>query len=292
MTFGIRGNINKPGLAKVVYELTRELDRKRISYLVDSHICSLIKKEHKHTVASKNSAADKKLLSQSDFIVSIGGDGTFLATARLVGEKGTPIIGVNMGKLGFLAETSVKQTAKFIADITSGKFSVEERMVIQCRSKDSAKTIYAMNEIVINQKGIVKTIEIQVFFNNQLVSSYHADGIIVSTPGGSTGYALSTGGPIVYPKSPVFILTAIAPHTLTSRPVVLPDSGVFKIRIKSRVPITAVADGDASLSLKVPAEIEIKKAPYTVKIAKSLSSNYFKVLTTKLLWGIDRRKDK
>lgn len=292
MTFGIRGNINKAGLAKVVYELARELDKKRISYIVDSAICRLIKKEHKYSITAGKSAPDSTLLKKSDFIVSIGGDGTFLATARLVGKKGTPIIGVNMGKLGFLAETSVKQTAKFIADITKGKFNVEERMVIQAVSKESPKAIYAMNEVVINQKGIVKTIEIQVFYNNQLVSSYHADGIIVSTPGGSTGYALSTGGPIVYPKSPVFILTAIAPHTLTSRPVVLPDSGVFKIKIKSRVPISAVADGDASLSLKIPAEIEIKKAPYTVKIAKSLSSNYFKVLTTKLLWGIDRRKDK
>jgi NAD+ kinase len=284
MTFGIRGNTTKPGIAKVVYELSKELDKKRISYLVDSQIAALIKAEYKRIIPVKKNANGAQLVKQSDFMVSIGGDGTFLATAKLVGRRGIPIIGVNMGKLGFLAETSIGHTAKFILDITKGRFNIEERTVIQAKAKGSDKTIYGMNEIVINQSGIVKTIEIQVLYNNQLVSIYHADGII--------GYSLSAGGPIVYPKTNVFILTAVAPHTLTSRPVVLPDSGVFKIRVKSRIPINAVADGASSINLNLPAEIEIKKAPYTMKLAKSLNSNYFKVLTTKLLWGIDRRKNK
>jgi NAD+ kinase len=292
MTFGIRGNTNKAGLAKVVYELTKELDKKKINYLIDTQIAALITREYKRAISSGKTASSSNLVKRSDFIVSIGGDGTFLATARLVGRRGIPIIGVNMGKLGFLAETSVKQTAKFIADITRGRFSIEERTVIQAKVKGKEKTVYGMNEIVINQTGAVKTIEIQVFYNNQLVSSYHADGIIVSTASGSTGYSLSAGGPIVYPRTNVFILTAVAPHTLTSRPVVLPNDGIFKIRVKSRIPINAVADGSSSIKLMIPAEIEIKKAPYTMKLAKSQSSSYFKVLSTKLLWGIDRRKDK
>jgi NAD+ kinase len=292
MTFGIRGNTAKQGLAQVVYKLTKELDKKRISYLVDSEIAGLIKKTYRQAIPAGLTAASSRLIAGSDFIVSIGGDGTFLDTARVVGKRGIPIIGVNLGKLGFLAETSVKQTASFISDVTKGKYIIDERTVLEAKANGSRRTLYGMNEIVITQSGIVKTIEIQVLYNNQLVNSYHSDGIIIATPTGSTGYSLSAGGPIVYPKTEVFILSPLSPHTLTARPVVLPDKGVFRIKVKSRVPINAVADGNTSIKLKLPAEIEIKKAPYTIKVAKSLNSNYFKILTTKLLWGIDKRKNK
>jgi NAD+ kinase len=292
MTFGIRGNTAKQGLAQVVYKLTKELDKKRISYLVDSEIAGLIKKTYRQAIPAGLTAASSKLIAGCDFIVSIGGDGTFLDTARVVGRRGIPIIGVNLGKLGFLAETSVKQTASFISDVTKGKYIIDERTVLEAKANGSRRTLYGMNEIVITQSGIVKTIEIQVLYNNQLVNSYHSDGIIIATPTGSTGYSLSAGGPIVYPKTEVFILSPLSPHTLTARPVVLPDKGVFRIKVKSRVPINAVADGNTSIKLKLPAEIEIKKAPYTIKVAKSLNSNYFKILTTKLLWGIDKRKNK
>jgi NAD+ kinase len=220
----------------------------------------------------------------------VGGDGTFLATAKLVGNKNIPIIGVNLGKLGFLAETSIAQISKFVSSIAKGKFKIDERTVIS--AKASGKTVYGVNEIVINQSGVVKTIEIQVFYNEQMVNSYHADGIIISTPTGSTGYSLSAGGPIVYPKTAVFILSPLSPHTLTARPVILPDDGIFKVNVNSRVPINVIADGNSQIKVKSPAEIEIKKAPYKIKLAKSLNSNYFKILTTKLLWGEDKRKNK
>lgn len=292
MIFGIRGNINKPELAQVVYKLIRELDKKSISYLVDKDIAKQIKTNYKYIVSSMLSATNSMLVNKSDFIVSIGGDGTFLATAKLVGNKNIPIIGVNLGKLGFLAETSISQTAGFIADITKGKYAIDERTVLEAKANGVTKPVFGMNEIVITQSGIIKTIEIEVLYNNQLVNSYHADGIIVATPTGSTGYSLSAGGPIIFPKTDVFVLTPLSPHTLTARPVILPDDGIFSIKVKSRIPINAVADGASTIKLKLPAEIEIKKAPYTIKIAKSLTSNYFKVLTSKLLWGIDRRKNK
>lgn len=292
MIFGIRGNINKPELAQVVYRLIKELDRKNIGYLVDKDIASQIKSKFRYSVSPKLTAGNDKLVSHCNFMVSIGGDGTFLATARLVGSKNIPIIGVNLGKLGFLAETSVSHTSAFISDITKGRFLVEERTVLEAKANGVKKAVFGMNEIVINQSGIVKTIEIEVLYNKQLVNSYHADGIIISSPTGSTGYSLSAGGPIVYPKTDVFILTPLSPHTLTARPVILPDNGVFNIMVKSRIPINAVADGTDSIKLKLPAEIEIQKAPYTIKVVKSLTSSYFKVLTSKLLWGIDRRKNK
>ncbi|MCC7159200.1 MAG: NAD(+)/NADH kinase, partial [Ignavibacteria bacterium] len=190
----------------------------------------------------------------------------------------------------FLAETSPREIMSFINKLLKGKFMSDERTVLEACSGKSARKIYGVNEIVINQSDIVKTIEIRVYYNNQLVNSYHSDGLILSTPTGSTGYSLSVGGPIVYPKTDVFILSPLSPHTLTARPVILPDSGVFKVKVSSKVPINVIADGNQMLKLKTPATIEIRKAPYTIKIAKSLESNYFKVLTGKLLWGEDKRK--
>ncbi len=290
MTFGIRGNINKPELAPVIHRLVKGLNTAGINYFVEKEISRQVKKRFKYNIPASKVLADSKLASKSDFMISIGGDGTFLATAKLVGSRNIPIIGVNLGKLGFLAETSTREVLGFVKKVVSGKFKIDERTVLQASAKGNGKIIYGVNEVVINQNEIVKTIEISVYFNNQPVNSYHADGLIISTPTGSTGYSLSAGGPIVFPKTAVFILSPLSPHTLTARPVILPDNGVFKVKLNSKVPITIVTDGNSKVQLNTPVSIEIKKAPYTIKIAKSLDSNYFKVLTTKLLWGEDRRK--
>ncbi len=292
MTFGIKGNIAKKEIASIAYMLIKELKKKSVDYCVDKDIARLVKQKHKFQIPRKFILNDSEIARKSDYIISIGGDGTFLATAKLVGNKNIPIIGVNLGKLGFLAETSTTQIAKFVTSVIKGKFKIDERTVISAKTPGSSKTIYGMNEIVINQSGVVKTIEIQVYYNNQMVNSYHADGIIVSTPTGSTGYSLSAGGPIVYPKTAVFILSPLSPHTLTARPVILPDDGIFKVKVNSRVPVNVIADGNSQIKLKSPAVIEIKKAPYKIKLLKSVNSNYFKILTRKLLWGEDKRKNK
>lgn len=290
MTFGIRGNISKPELASVVLRLIKSLDRSDTGYLLEKSITSLLKKKFSVLIPPGNISADKNLASNCDYMISIGGDGTFLATAKLVGSRNIPIIGVNLGKLGFLAETTTSELNAFIRLLQKGKYMTDERTVLAAKEGGGKRNIYGMNEIVINQSGIVKTVEIMVYYNNQLVNRYHADGLIISTPTGSTGYSLSAGGPIVFPKTDVFILSPLMPHTLTARPVILPDSGVFKVKVNSYTPINIVADGNSIIKLKSPATIEIRKAPYTIKIAKSLKSSYFKVLTGKLLWGEDKRK--
>lgn len=290
MTFGIRGNISKPELASVVFRLIKSLDRSDTGYLLEKNVAELLKRKFSVSIPPNKVTADNRLASNCDYMVSIGGDGTFLATAKLVGSRNIPIIGVNLGKLGFLAETSTSELNAFIRLLLKGKFMTDERTVLSAMESGGKKNVYGMNEIVINQSGIVKTVEIMVYYNNQLVNRYHADGLIISTPTGSTGYSLSAGGPIVFPKTAVFILSPLMPHTLTARPVILPDSGVFKVKVNAYTPINIVADGNSRIKLKSPATIEIKKAPYTIKIAKSLKSNYFKVLTGKLLWGEDKRK--
>ena len=293
MIFGIIGNIYKPELPKVVCMLIKDLNKKKVSYLVEKTLARHIQKECNFNLPKSLQADNNKLLSYSDFILSIGGDGTFLSTAKLVGNKNIPIIGVNLGKLGFLAELPTDQTSGFLTDILKNKYKIEERTVLEASAKpDGSKKIYGLNEIVISQGGNVKTIEIQAYYNDQLVYGYLADGLIVSTPTGSTGYSLSAGGPIVSPKSDVIILSPMYPHTLTARTVILPDSGIVKVKVISKVPINVVADVNNTIRLKSPAEIEIKKAHYKIKLAKKPDSNYFKVLNTKLLWGEDIRNQK
>lgn len=293
MIFGIIGNIYKPELPNVVCKLIKDLNKKKISYLVEKTLAGHIQKECRFNLPKSLHADNNKLLNNSDFILSIGGDGTFLSTAKLVGDKNIPIIGVNLGKLGFLAELPTGQTSGFLTDILNNKYMIEERTVLEASTKpDSSKKIYGLNEIVITQGGNVKTIEIQAYYNDQLVYGYLADGLIVSTPTGSTGYSLSAGGPIVSPGSDVIILSPMYPHTLTARTVILPDSGAVKVKVISKVPINIVADVNDTIRLKSPAVIEIKKAQYKIKLAKKPDSNYFKVLNTKLLWGEDVRNQK
>jgi NAD+ kinase len=291
MVFGIRGNIYKPELPKIACKVIEFLDTKKISYRVEKTLAQLMQKACNYKISNNFRVNDIKLVKVSDFILSIGGDGTFLSTAKLVGDKNVPIIGVNLGKLGFLAELPTEQVTEFITDILNNRYIIEERTVLEA-SANGSKKIYGLNEIVVSQSGNVKTIEIQAYYNNELVIGYLADGLIVATPTGSTGYSLSAGGPIVVPQSDVIILSPMYPHTLTARPVILPDNGIISVKVISRVPINVVADVNSTIKLKSPAAIEIKKAHYKIKLAKKLDSDYFKILNTKLLWGEDIRNQK
>ena len=247
MTFGIRGNINKTELPAVTYKLIRDLSRKKIDFLIEKELAKLVSRNFDYKFPVKRRLTNRDLVNSSDFIVSIGGDGTFLATAKAVGNKNIPIIGVNLGKLGFLAETSTSNIGKFISDIIKGKYLIEEKTVLSASSAAiPEKHIYGINEIVVNQYGVVKIIDIQAYYDGQLISNSHADGILISTPTGSTGYSLSVGGPIVLPKTKVLILAPLSPHTLTARPVILPDDGTIRIVVNSRVPIVVTADGNSN----------------------------------------------
>lgn len=291
MVFGIRGNTYKTRLSEVACRLVKDFEKKKIEYCIEKSLAKEIFEKCKLKVKAARQKSIKDMVGCSDFIISIGGDGTFLATAKHVGDKQVPIIGVNLGKLGFLAETAPEKITDFIADIIKNKYKIEERTVLEARTESQPRRkIYGLNEIVISQSGIVKTIELQAYYNGQMVISYLADGLVVSTPTGSTGYSLSAGGPIVSPGADAVVLAPICPHTLTSRPIVLPDSGIIKIKCGSNVPVIVTADGNSNIKLKSDAFIEIKKAHYKIRLAKQLGSNYFKVLNNKLLWGVDVRK--
>jgi NAD+ kinase len=229
------------------------------------------------------------LLEKSDILISLGGDGTFLNTARIVGRKEIPILGVNLGSLGFMAEVSPNETDNFFEKILEDKYKIYDLCVISCKT-DTDKQVFGMNEIVIDKCNSIKMIEIEIYYKNESVVRFVADGVIVSTPTGSTGYSLSAGGPIISPYSKVLIITPICPHTLNFRPIIVPDDGIIVIHTISKEKVRLTADGFSSHIVRSPAKFILSKADYNVKVVKDINKTYFQTLNNKLLWGADGRQ--
>lgn len=290
MTFGIVGNTFSKAVPGAVFEFLREIGLHRIDHVIEKHLYDLIRKKHKFHVPPDQTKNASEITSSSDFIVSFGGDGTFLSTARLVGKSGKPIIGINLGKLGFLADVRADEAVQFILNVRKKKFKIVERTVLEASFEKSKRKLYALNEVVVGKVSSVRTILISAFYNDKFVVTYHADGLIISTPTGSTAYSMSAGGPIINPRSKVFVLSPICAHTLMARPIVLPDDGAIRIEVISRIPIIATSDGNDTINLGTKTVVKIKKANYVIKLVKSPDSNYFDVLNKKLLLGQDVRK--
>ena len=230
MTIGIIANINKPKVVEVVSNFVRKLKANGMSFLISDAL--LVKKDLLTEKTNKsNFVNDDKLCKNSDIIISIGGDGTMLATAFKAQFHNTPVLGVNLGKLGFLVEANVNQMDIFIDEMKTGNYEIEERMIIesQCCGHILEK-LYAINDFVIDKAGWPKMIDINIAVDSEYLTTFAADGLIISTPTGSTGYSLSVGGPIVSPKTDVIILSPISPHSLTVRPIVFPGNEEITIK--------------------------------------------------------------
>lgn len=227
-----------------------------------------------------------------DFVISIGGDGTFLKAASVVGSRQTPIIGVNMGRLGFLADILPDNVRLMVENIYNGKYKIEERAVIQLETNDASLNIhpYALNDIAILKSDMAAMISICVTINDELLTSYLADGLVISTPTGSTAYSLSIGGPIMMPQANTLSITAVAPHSLNIRPIVVTNDCEIKIQVESRSHNFLTAIDGRSATLKEGVTLTVKKAPYVVKMVKPLQKNFFDTLREKMMWGADNRE--
>ena len=237
---------------------------------------------------------DKEIYEKSDLIISIGGDGTMLTTAFHALSYDKPVLGLNLGKLGFLAEVDISQMDIIIKDIKEGNYQVQKRMVLtaDCDNYPGEKLI-AINDIVIDKGGWPKMIEITAEVDGEYVSTFSADGVIIATPIGSTGYSLSTGGPVVSPSAGAITLSPISPHSLTMRPLVL--SSEQEIVIKADSPhneIQISCDGQRVYHIPPPLEIKIVKSEKPLKLIHTSVTTYFETLRNKLLWGIDVRRNK
>ncbi len=283
VTLGIFGNKNKKEVSKLLNEIVNYLEKRKDVFFIDEELAGICTQKSK-----KYSAAANKILEKAQYVLSLGGDGTFLNTARIVGNKSIPILGVNIGRLGFFSEVSPNEIIDFIPKLISGKFRITEQVIIKSVS-NSKFTLYGMNDIVIDKGDSVRMIEIETFYNEEKVVRTISDGIIISTPAGSTGYSLSCNGPIVNPQSEVFIITPISPHTLNVRPIIVPDNGIIKIRILKEGIARISADGQTTVNINAPSEVVLSKANFKIQVIKKLDTTYFNTLKKKLFWGEDKR---
>ena len=228
---------------------------------------------------------------EADFVISMGGDGTFLKAASRVGKKGIPILGVNMGRLGFLADISPDDIEACIEALFHDDYAVESRALIQVEidGETLSGESWALNDVAILKRDTASMISIRASINGQYLNTYQADGLIVSTPTGSTAYSLSNGGPIIVPGTKVFSLTAVAPHSLNVRPIVLPDSSLIELDVESRSHNFLVAIDGRSEKCKEGTKITLRRAPYDIKVVKRPDHRYFNTLREKMMWGADTR---
>lgn len=227
--------------------------------------------------------------SLADLIIVLGGDGTMISVSRLVAEKGIPILGVNIGGLGFLTAVQKEELYETMEKVFAGQCSVEERIMLNAcvhRHGECIAQYLVMNDVVVNKGALARIVDLETYINHTYVATFKADGLIISTPTGSTAYALSAGGPILYPTLNSIILAPICPHTLTNRPIVMPDTIIVEIVLKSSTEdVFLTLDGQVGFSLRQEDVVEIKKSEYKTKLFIPCERDYFQILRTKLKWG-------
>ncbi len=278
-TIGVFAKEGEPLAVKAVKDLLRLLKGKKCKVLVEDHVASVLK---------VNGVNKHDIPPMSDIIIVFGGDGTLLGVARLVGNLGIPILGVNVGGFGFITELSGDEVKENLGMIFSDGDCFEERIMLLADVYRKGKKIVqhnALNDVVLNKSALARMFDVDIHIDGNYITTFRIDGLIVSTPTGSTGHSLSAGGPIMYPTLESFLMTPICPHTLTSRPIVLPDTFVLEARIKSGDDIYLTLDGQEGYPLKVRDKIKIKKADYKTKFFVLHDRDYFKILRTKLKWG-------
>lgn len=231
----------------------------------------------------------KAIPSLVDMVVVLGGDGTLLSVARLVGDLRTPILGVNLGSLGFLTEITQPELFPILEQVVKGNFVVSERMrllaVIKRKGSEVAR-YRVLNDVVINKGALARIIDMEAWVDEDYLTTFKADGLIVSTPTGSTGYNLAAGGPIIYPGNHCHVISPICPHTLTNRPIVVSDEAMIRIVVKSQdEDVVFTADGQEGMPLQCGDVVEMRKSNHCTLLIKSPSKDYFQVLRTKLRWG-------
>lgn len=227
----------------------------------------------------------------ADFVISMGGDGTFLRAASMVGSKQVPILGINTGRLGFLADVTAQEIDHTIQALYEGDYAVETRSVIEVSTSGQKLKGYrcALNDVAILKRDNASMITIHCTVNGDYLTTYQADGLIMSTPTGSTAYSLSNGGPIMVPGTHVFLLTAVAPHSLNVRPIVLSEDSEIQLTVESRTHNYLVALDGRSEPLQETTRLRLRKAPYRVRVIKRADTKYFHTLRRKMMWGADQR---
>ena len=278
---------NQPDALKTMCELTVWLSERGISLFGGPEIDR--ERIAQQTGCAVEQVEPDNIATNADLILVLGGDGTMIAAARLMGDAEVPVLGINYGGLGYLAEFRIEELYSALESILEGRYRLDPRVMLEVelvRGDESVTRNRVLNDVVINKSALARIIEIEAYLNQQFVNSFRADGLIVSTPTGSTAYNLSAGGPVIFPSMNAVVITPICPFTLSNRPIVVPDGAEIVLHLKTdHEDVALTLDGQVGFPLKVEDRVTIQKSETTFNLVQPANRNYFDVLRDKLRWG-------
>ena len=289
LTFAIFGNSFQPRKSQSLMRVLDFLRSKGASIIFDRTFYDFLTAEQNQELGNVGTFDGDDF--NADYVISMGGDGTFLKAAVRVGIKSIPLIGINMGRLGFLADVLPGEVETALQAVLEGNYNIEEHTAIQISTSggDFDGCHYALNDIAVLKRDIASMIGIHTSIDGSFLVNYQADGLIVSTPTGSTAYSLSNGGPIIVPQTRTLCLTPVAPHSLNIRPIVISDSSTVTLEVESRSHNYLVAVDGRSYTMHEGSTVTISKAPFVTRIVKPNGRRYFSSLRDKMMWGADKR---
>jgi NAD+ kinase len=278
----IFAKVHDPRCQGVAEELVRWLRERDLVPLLEPHLA-------RH-IPDAEGVESTVIPLQADLAVVLGGDGTLISVARLIGDRGVPILGVNLGSLGFLTEITLDELYPALESWLAAEHRISERMMLDTLVERDGKELarhQVLNDVVINKGALARIIDLETLVNRDYLTTFKADGLIISSPTGSTGYCLSAGGPIIHPTLSCLVITPICPHTLTNRPIVVADDALVTITVKSEhdEDVFLTLDGQVGVKLKWGDVIRVRRAGYGTRLIMSRSKDFFEVLRTKLKWG-------
>jgi NAD+ kinase len=279
---GIVAKPDAPRAQAVIVQLLSWLSARGIGVVLEKETADLV------PAVAPASAAKTELPGQVDFLIVLGGDGTLLSMARAVGDLGVPLLGMNLGGLGFLTATTLDEMFPALEAYLDGRMTIEERMLLATRVIRNGQALCeyaALNDVVIMKSAMSRIIDLSVSVDGRHATAYRADGLIISTPTGSTAYSLSAGGPILFPTMDAVLLTPICSHTLTNRPIVLPGTDRIEVTLLADQEVMATVDGQVGVGLRERDTVEIRQATSRIRLVRFPQKDFFSVLRTKLKWG-------
>ncbi|MBA0882865.1 NAD kinase [Flavobacterium undicola] len=293
MKIAIYGQYYQNSTEPIIKDIFTFFNRNNIEIVIESKFLALIQEKKIIEKEYKTFCSHTELNSSFDMLLSIGGDGTILRAATLVRDSGIPILGINAGRLGFLATVQKENIDKFLQIVIDKKYTLSKRTLLSLTSTPENEALndinFAMNEVSVSRKDTTSMITIETYLNGEILNSYWADGLIISTPTGSTGYSLSCGGPILTPDVKSLVITPIAPHNLNARPLVIPDETEIMLKVSGREENYLVSLDSRITSVGNESILTIKKTPFQINMVEIPNETFLKTLRSKLLWGEDKR---
>jgi len=293
MKIALFGQFYHKNSSQHIQAIITSLQERNVTLLIEENFYNILIKQEPLVAHIHQIDTFTTLDNSYDLFFSMGGDGTILKSITFVGDLNIPIVGINTGRLGFLATLQKEEISNHISAILKGNYTISERTLVSLETEDPVEGLqplnFALNEIAVNRKNTTSMIKVDTKINNKHLTTYWSDGLIVATPTGSTGYSLSCGGPIIDPKAKSIVLTPISPHNLNARPLVIPDNSELSLTVSGREDFFLVSLDSRIHTIKNNTTLHIKRAPFTIKLVQLLEDSFFNTLREKLLWGEDKR---